>query len=123
MVARNSNHPATMQEFHEKARAVLKHCVLPMDDDAIRQIGEIIGRQVAAKEYVCHACAIMPDHAHLLIRRHHDRAEDMVAHSQETTRTGLIESGKRSPTHPVWTKPEHRVGFRKDDPVHSWQSH
>ena len=52
MVARNSNHPATMQEFHEKARAVLKHCVLTLDDEAIRQIAEIIGREVAVKEYV-----------------------------------------------------------------------
>jgi len=43
---------ATIREFHEKARAVLKHCVLPMDDDAIRQIGEIIGQEVVAKEYV-----------------------------------------------------------------------
>ena len=102
---------ATIQEFHEKVRAVLAHSVLTMDDDAILQIGEIIGREIAAKEYVCHACAVMPDHVHILIRRHHDRAEDVVAHFQETTRTGLIESGKRSPTHPVWTKGPGWKGF------------
>jgi hypothetical protein len=40
----------------------------------------------------------------MLIRRHRERAEDMIERFQETTRTALIDAGRRSPTHPVWTK-------------------
>jgi REP element-mobilizing transposase RayT len=45
----------------------------------------------------------MPDHVHILIRRHKDRAEDMIAHLQQKAKASLIESGKRPVNHPVWT--------------------
>jgi REP element-mobilizing transposase RayT len=102
---------ATLREFQEKAYDVLKHPVLTLDTEDIALVGKIIGREVAAKDYVCHACAVMPDHVHLLIRRNRDRAEEMVAHFQEMTRTALIEAGTRRPTHPVWTKGPGWKGF------------
>src|SRR5207249_676838 len=46
---------------------------------------------------------IMPDHVHLLIRRHRDKAEAMIAGFQAKTRDALIESGKRAATQPVWS--------------------
>src|SRR5207253_1635434 len=57
------------------------------------------------------ACAVMPDHVHLLIRRHRDKAELMIERFQERTRTALIEAGLRTPTHPVWTKGPGWKGF------------
>ena len=93
-----------LREFFGEAQDVLAHPVLSLDDDDIALIGQIIGREIAARGYICYACAIMPDHVHLMIRRHCDRAEDMIERFQETTRTALIEAGKRGPTHPVWTK-------------------
>lgn len=96
--------PKEIREFQKQAQEVLKHPVLIFEDDEIALLGRIFGEIVATKDYTCYACAVMPDHVHLLIRRHRDRAEDVIAHFQEATRTGLIEAGKRSPTHPVWTK-------------------
>jgi REP element-mobilizing transposase RayT len=90
--------------FHEKARDVLKHPVLLFDDEEIRLLGGVVGAVIAESGYVCHACAIMPDHVHVLIRRHRDWAETMITQFQEATRTALIDTGKRLPTHPVWTK-------------------
>jgi REP element-mobilizing transposase RayT len=51
----------------------------------------------------------MPEHVHLIIRRHKDNAEDMIAKFQKATRDALIEAGKRSVTHPVWGGPGWKV--------------
>jgi REP element-mobilizing transposase RayT len=91
-------------EFHEKAQDVLKHAVLALDKEDIELVGKAIGQNIAAKGYICHAGAVMPDHVHLLIRRGRDSAEQMIEAFQEKTRAALIDAGKRSPTHPTWTK-------------------
>jgi REP element-mobilizing transposase RayT len=89
--------------FHEVARDILKHPVLPLDDDEIALLGQVFGEVTAEHGYICYACAIMPDHVHMLIRRHRDRAEDVIARFQEASRAALIAAGKRSATLPVWT--------------------
>lgn len=45
----------------------------------------------------------MPDHVHMLIRRHRDKAEQMIAQFQEKARLVLIDTGKRGPTQPIWS--------------------
>ena len=100
-----------IKAFKAVAQDSLKHPLLTLDDDDVTQIGKVIGQVIGAKKYVCHAGAVMPDHIHLLIRRHRDRAEDMIQHFQEWTRSALIDSGKRAPTHPVWTKGPGWKGF------------
>ena len=39
--------------------------------------------------YTCYACAIMPDHVHLVIRKHKDKAEEIIANVQEAVRLRL----------------------------------
>ena len=58
---------------------------------------------VVERDYTCYACAVMPDHVHILIRRHGDRAEDMIARRQLAAQSALIEAGTRPVNHPVWT--------------------
>ncbi|MBI1831543.1 MAG: transposase [Planctomycetes bacterium] len=89
--------------FHAKAHDVLKHPVLTFDDDDIALLGKAFGEVIVEKGYTCYACAIMPDHVHLLIRRHRDLAEDMIKLFQESGRRALIAAEKRSPVQPVWT--------------------
>lgn len=93
-----------IRAFHEKAHDVLKHPVLTFDDDEISMLGKIFGEIITENRYICYACAIMPDHVHILIRRHGDRAETMIERFQEASRAALIEAGRRPGTHPVWTK-------------------
>jgi REP element-mobilizing transposase RayT len=93
-----------IREFHEQAQEILRHPVLTFNDDDIELLGKVFGEIIAERQYVCYACAIMPDHVHMLIRRHHDRAEDMIQQFQEISRGVLIEDGRRTATHPVWTK-------------------
>src|SRR6478672_8884116 len=59
-----------IRAFHNEAREILKHPVLTFDDDDIELLGKVFGEMILEKGYTCYACAIMPDHVHLLIRRH-----------------------------------------------------
>jgi REP element-mobilizing transposase RayT len=92
-----------IREFHDEAREILKHPVLTFDDDDIDVLGKVFGEMILEKGYTCYACAIMPDHVHFLIRRHRDKAEEMIALFQERSRLALIAAEKRSPTQPVWS--------------------
>ncbi len=97
--------PAELCIFYAQAADALKHLLLTFDDDAINIIGKAFHKVIDECGYTCYACAIMPDHVHLLIRRHRDKAEEMIETFQETSRDSLIAAGKRSPTHPVWGGP------------------
>lgn len=64
---------------------------------------------VQSQKYTCYACAIVPDHVHVLIRKHHDRAEEMIANLQSASRDRLREAGLRREDHPVWGGPGPKV--------------
>ena len=51
----------------------------------------------------------MPDHVHMLIRRHRDKAEDMIGFFQEDSKAALIQAGRRPVNHPVWGGPGWKV--------------
>ena len=92
-----------IRAFYQKAHDILKHPVLTFDDDEIAILGKAFGAAIAEKDYTCYACAIMPDHVPLMIRRHRDKAEAMIAWFQEKGRAALLAAEKRIATQPVWT--------------------
>ncbi|HUU58284.1 MAG TPA: transposase, partial [Phycisphaerae bacterium] len=67
--------------------------------------------------YTCYACAIMPDHVHLLIRKHKSKAEEMIRNFQDTSRLRLRNSALRPPEHPVWGGPGWKVFLDHPDEV------
>src|SRR5207302_1520899 len=101
--------PAESRRFYEQACEELKHPLLTFSSDDMILIGSTCGRVIQDRGYTCYACAIMPDHVHLLIRRHRDRAEEMLASFQTASREALIAAGRRQPTHPVWGGPGWKV--------------
>jgi REP element-mobilizing transposase RayT len=88
--------------FYDEAGDLLKHELRTFDDPAIGILAEAVGKWLLDNTYTCYACALMPDHVHLLIRRHRDTAEIMLEKFQAATRNALIEAGHRAVTHPVW---------------------
>ena len=100
---------AELRRFYEQARDALKHPLLTFSDDDIALIGRAFGRVIAERRYTCYACAIMPDHVHVLIRKHRDHAEAMIENLQAASREELIRLGRRAPTHPVWGGPGWKV--------------
>lgn len=68
-------------------------------DSAARGLADAI----AEHNYTCYACAVLPDHVHLLLRKHRHSAEEMIEHLQGLSRERLLSDGVFPPGHPVWT--------------------
>lgn len=101
--------PADLRAFYERARYLLKHELLTLSDDGIRIVGESFAKAIRDARYTCYACAIMPDHVHMLIRRHRDHAEAMIERMQVGSRESLVAAGLRPSEHPVWGGPGWKV--------------
>jgi REP element-mobilizing transposase RayT len=94
-----------IRDFYEKAQPLLKHELLKFNENNLEIIAESFAETIRKRKYTCYASAIMPDHVHLLIRKHRDRADAMIEAFQEASRMRLIEAGIRSENHPVWGGP------------------
>jgi REP element-mobilizing transposase RayT len=101
--------PAELRTFYRDAGDVLKHPLLTFQDADIPLIAEAFGSVVREQRYTCYACAIMPDHVHVLMRKHRDHAETMIESLQDASRDSLIRKGRWAPTHAVWGGPGWKV--------------
>jgi REP element-mobilizing transposase RayT len=106
-----------IEQFYQRAREVLRFPVLPFDRHEIEIVAKAVSDAITELTYTCYACAIMPDHVHILIRKHKDPAEAMVANLQSSTRAAIVNSGGREPTHPVWTEGAWKVFLDHPDDV------
>lgn len=108
---RKRNQPAYRKviEFYERAQFALKHDLLEFTNDDIELIARSFEHSIREFKYTCYACAIMPDHVHLIIRKHRDKAEMMIERLQDASRELLIESRRRGTEHPVWGGPGWKV--------------
>jgi REP element-mobilizing transposase RayT len=98
-----------IRQFYAEARDLLAHEPLTFTNADIELLGGWFEQVIRERGYTCYECAIMPDHVHLLIRRHRDWAETMIEVFQQTSRQGMIDVGRRAPTHPVWGGPGWKV--------------
>ncbi|HKI31454.1 MAG TPA: transposase [Gemmataceae bacterium] len=92
----------TIRSFQERAAELLSHPRLTFTASALEEVGAAFRGVIDEQRYTCYACAIMPDHVHILIRKHKHQAEEMIEALKEASRQHLITVGQRSPTHPVW---------------------
>jgi REP element-mobilizing transposase RayT len=98
-----------VREFYEQAQQVLHHLLLTLDEQDFPLIAGSFGKVIREHGYTCYECAIMPDHVHMLIRKHRDWAETMIDFFQEASAKALRETGRRPPEHPVWGGPGWKV--------------
>jgi hypothetical protein len=59
----------------------------------------------------------MPDHVHLVIRKHRHLAEEMIERIQSLSRKRLVECGLREMVHPTWTRGGWKVFLDHPDEV------
>jgi REP element-mobilizing transposase RayT len=107
-----------VREFYERAEACLRFPVIRYDAAGRELIALGIADAIAAHRYTCYACAIMPDHVHLIIRKHKYLAEDMIDHLQTASRLRLSDSPSLPYDHPIWTQSGWKVFL--DSPEHVW---
>jgi hypothetical protein len=67
-----------VRAFYDRAEAVLRFPLLTFDESARNAIAVAFADTIKEERYTCYACAIMPDHVHILIRKHKDTAEQMI---------------------------------------------
>ncbi len=91
-----------IRDFYHHAAEVLKHPLLTFEPEAQHAIAEGFAECIREHRYTCYACAILPDHAHLLIRKHKHLAEQMIQNLQRSSAARLRSLGLRPPEHPVW---------------------
>lgn len=108
---------AEIHEFYSKATSSLKHPLLelgPRDRDAVACA---FAEAISENRYTCYACAIMPDHAHLMIRKHRHKAEEMIDRLQASSRLRLRTLCFRAADHPVWGGPGWKVYLDHPDEI------
>jgi REP element-mobilizing transposase RayT len=106
-----------IREFYDIARARLKHPLLTLEASDFAIVGAAFAGVVKARGYTCYACAIMPDHVHVLIRKHRDLAEDMFEHLQTASRDNLVQTRRRESNHPTWGGPGWKVFLDTPDDI------
>jgi REP element-mobilizing transposase RayT len=110
-----------IRDFYERAAPLLRHPLLTFDDSARIEIAGAFAEEIERQAYTCWACAVMPDHVHVLIRKHKHQAEEMAESLMRASRMRLIEAGHRDKTHPVWIA---GVGWKVflDEPNDVWRT-
>ena len=93
-----------VRSFYEKASPRLIYPVMRFDDLQIQEIGHAFGDVIQKQRYTCYAYAIMPDHVHLVIRKHRQRGEEMIEHLQRESRLAKCFVDGLASSHPIWTR-------------------
>jgi REP element-mobilizing transposase RayT len=93
---------AVIRKFYEQAKPKLKFKITPFDDDEIALVAQVFNEVIRKERYTCYGCAIMPDHVHLVIRKHRDKAEEMIQKLQDATWNPVLQTKNRPSDHPVW---------------------
>ncbi len=92
-----------IRAFYESARIVLRHPILPLNEQARIAVGESFAKVIGDNKLTCWACAIMPDHVHILIRKHRLTFEEMLESLKDDSAASLRTAGLAPSDHPIWT--------------------
>src|SRR5688572_18878504 len=106
-----------IRAFYERAEPKLTFPILDFSPIDVACVAEAFARVISTFRYTCYACAIMPDHVHLVIRKHKHLAEEMIANFQRESRMLLRERGLRELEHPVWGGPGWKVFLDHPDEI------
>lgn len=92
-----------LKAFHAQAEPLLNFPLLWMDEAKRQAAAEALGEVVSGRRYTCWACAVLRNHAHLVIRIHRDDGRTMWDHfaSAIADRLRLRFPREISANHPV----------------------
>ena len=78
-----------VQEFYKNAELLLQFPIIRFRPDQFAEIADTFAETIRNRRYTCYACAILPVHVHLVVRKHRDRAEEMIENFQADSRRCL----------------------------------
>ena len=89
-----------VRKFYAQAEDKLNHSLRVLTPTDIALVAAACEEVMTQRRYTCYACAIRPDHVHVLIRKHRDSAEMMLEEIKTLSRKRLEDAGWSG--HPVW---------------------
>lgn len=92
-----------LRDFYHVAKLRLNHPLIWFDKTKRDFIAEAFAEVIRIRGYTCWACAIMSNHAHLLIRRHRDRSEQIIEQLRASSAVALRSSSMLLRQHPIWS--------------------
>lgn len=92
-----------IREFYATAAGRTTYDVLSFSENERALIGAAFGGVIRRENLTCYACVVMPDHVHILVRKHRLQAEEMMELLKTTSRNELKQKAARPEDHPVWT--------------------
>ncbi len=107
----------SIREFYDVAKTRLKFPLLSFAPEDFNVVAAGFADAIRQHAYTCYACAVMPDHVHILIRKHKHLAEEMIEHLQEGSRAALVNAGIRPEDHPTWGGPGWKVFLDTPDDI------
>lgn len=109
-----------IRAFYQQAPDRLKHELLRFSPNDFSCVADTFDQAISRGGYTCYALAVMPDHVHLVIRKHRDQAEVMIDNLQTSTRDAAIRMALRPADHPVWSRGGYKVFL--DGPDDVWRT-
>jgi REP element-mobilizing transposase RayT len=101
-----------LRAFHRMAEPLLNFPRFWIDDAKRQAIGDAFAKVVAEKGYTVWACAILKNHAHMVIRRHRDDALKLWDTFADGSRLVLRGFNDVGDDHPVWSTRPYKVFLR-----------
>lgn len=92
-----------LRRFYRDAELRLEFAPVWFDHAKRQAVADAFTRTIALSRYTVWACAILPNHAHLCVRRHRDDAITMWRTLANTSREQLRLFADVSSNHPVWS--------------------
>ncbi|MBX9681103.1 MAG: transposase [Gemmataceae bacterium] len=93
---------ATVKQFLSESAPRLMHSRISFDEAARKAIAEAFAETIRTERYTCYACVVMPDHVHILIRKHKHSAEAIMECLRSRSADKLRKTNLSPPGHPVW---------------------
>ncbi|MDY7107909.1 MAG: hypothetical protein SYC29_04655 [Planctomycetota bacterium] len=99
-----------LRKFYRKAEPLLNFPIIWFDDAKRQVVADAFREVISAERYTVYACAILSNHAHLVIRRHRDDALTMLTKLADASRLRLRPRKKTiDPDHPIWSQRPYKV--------------
>jgi hypothetical protein len=94
-VDRKQVQPASseVRDFYKHAAGLLKYPLLKFGNEQVVSLAQAFRQVIQECRYTCYACAMMPDHIHILIRKHKHLAEEMLDRFHRAGRLPLRAAG------------------------------
>jgi REP element-mobilizing transposase RayT len=105
-----------LRAFYKEAEGLLKYPTIWFDEPARLVIASALEQVCKKGGYTAWACAVLQNHAHLLLRTHRDKGDLMWENAAVAARDALWDAGLVTRGHPVWSNRPYFV-FKTNVPM------